>query len=84
MNKNKNIFLKIITIFLLIIFNFNITNAVKIIVVDKNQNNNITWEDTFNYYWELLSEETPDSYKYIELKYSWLKKKVIYITHYKC
>ncbi len=74
MNKNKNRFFKFITIFLLTLFNFNISSAFKIVVVDENLNSNITWEDTFNYYWDLLSEQIPESYKYINLKYTWLDK----------
>ena len=73
MRKNKNKLLKIVSLFLLFILNFSSVNAIKI-VISWNLIDEITWWETFNYYWKLFDEYVPESYKYINLNFKWIEK----------
>ena len=51
-------------------------NAIKIVSEEQQveQEKEITLADMFNYFWKLYDSKIPDTYKYIDLKITWIDK----------
>lgn len=72
----KSFSLMLILIFSLSNFLVLDANAIKIVSKEYSEqlNKDISLWDMFNYFWELYDWKIPDSYKYIDVKISWVKK----------